>query len=132
MIPKAGIYQLAVLNEHSKIVINFLCAPAAPGTQVDAINGKSSTFEAPWWVPPYSSAKADVFALVCGPRERLNLSWEPYPNKGRGSMKLNKLKHGEEVTLWTRHIATSVEINLDHVMILHQTGNVERLPLYKA
>lgn len=127
---KAGIYLLVVFHEHSEIGFDFLCSPALPSTQLDAINGKSATFEAPWWVPSYSSAKADVFALVCGPRDRLNLSWEPYPNKGRGSLKLNKLKHGEEVSLWTRHIATSVEINTDHVKILHQTGNVERLPLY--
>jgi hypothetical protein len=123
-------YLLVLFHGHSVIGFDFLCSPARPGSQLDATTGKTATFVAPWWVPSYASAKADIFTLVCGSRDRLNLSWEPYPNKGRGSLKLKKLKHGEEVFLWTRHIAISVEINTDHVKILHQTGNVERLPLY--
>ncbi|CAB9496484.1 expressed unknown protein [Seminavis robusta] len=121
-----------------QVSLDMLCAPVRPGTQLDTNYGDEGTFEAPWWVPSYSSSKVNAFSALCGgQRERLKLVWQPHPAKGRGMLQMNKLFDDHEgveqpeVTLWTRHIAVSIDVTPGELTIKHQTGNVEQLPIFE-
>ena len=48
--------------------LNYLCAPARPGTQISESSGAVAS---PWWAPPYT--KELIFPLVCQDRPRIRM-----------------------------------------------------------